>query len=303
MRQHPDAQVDTHEADERESVTRRYPAYLLLLPQLVLLVIVSAFPLAFLFRLAMLKTDFIATTWVGLGNFGKLFHDRTFGIVMVNSLIYITWLTGGGITIAVFFALLAYDLPKTIRSYLRVSLYLPSLTAGLIISTVWRWIWHPSAGLANWLLSLVGLGPVWWFGSRWTGMFAISCIIILGGVGFTTMVLLAAILSITPEVLDAARIDGASPWQTRLQIVLPSIAPTVALLTTLALMGNAQMWETVMMTTSGGPDHGTATLMFDIFYTAFLQHQFGYGSAKTVVLIALILVLALLKRKAETWGQ
>lgn len=286
-----------------ECMTRHFPAYLLVLPQFILMIIVSVLPFVFLFRLAMLKTDFIATAWVGLANFGKLFHDRTFSIVMGNSLIYIAWITSVSIVIALFFSLVAYDLPKTIRSYLRVALYLPSLTAGLIISTVWRWIWHPSAGLANWLLGLIGLGPVWWFGNRWTGMFAISCIIILGGVGFTTMVLLASILSITPEVLDAARIDGASPWQTRLRIVLPSIAPTVALMTTLALMGNAQMWETVMMTTAGGPDHGTATLMYDIFNTAFLRHQFGYGSAKSVVLVMLILVLALLKRKVETWGK
>jgi len=184
-----------------------------------------------------------------------------------------------------------------------MTLYLPTLTAGLIIATVWRWIWHPSAGLANWLLSLVGLGPVWWLGGRLSGIFAISVNLIVGNVGFQTMVFLAAILGVGRELLDAARIDGATPWQTRSHVILPIIAPVVALLATLSLIGTAQMWETVMMTTNGGPDYGTATVMFDIYDNGFLRGRFGLAAAETIVLVGLIFMLAVIKQRIEGWRK
>lgn len=284
-------------------MTRRTPAYLLLASQLALVALVFAGPAVYTLGLAMQRTDFIASAWVGLANYRVLFAGRDFGRILANTGLYLLMITpvtvGGGALVA----LIAYDLPRGVRSYLRVALYLPTLTSGLIIATVWRWIWHPSAGLANWALGLVGLGPVWWLGGRLSGIFAISCNIIVGSIGFETMVIMAAILSVPTELLDAAKIDGCSPWQLRLRVVLPGIAPTVALLSTLSLLGIAQMWETVMMTTNGGPDHGTATLMFDIYETGFLAGRFGLGAAKTVVLVALVVGLALVKRKVETWAD
>jgi multiple sugar transport system permease protein len=236
-----------------------------------------------------------------LGNFAALFSDAVFWKAAVNTAMYEAMIVPIQIVIALLIALLSYDLGSGVRSYLRVMLYLPSLTGGLIISTVWRWIWHPSLGLANWVLGLVGLEPVWWLGGRLTGIFAISCNILLAGVGLNAMFLMAAILSVPKELLDAAAIDGAGPWGVRWFVVVPTIGPTTALVTLFCVLGVSQMWETVMMTTNGGPDHGTATMMFDIYETGFLKGQFGAGAAKTIVLVAMVIALAMVKKRIETW--
>lgn len=277
--------------------------YLILAPQALLLLLTFGLPLVFLGRLTFARTDFIGWAWVGLGNFLAIVTDAVFWKALANTGLYVIFIVPVTIGVALLIALLGYDLSRRMRTYMRVALYLPTLTSGLIIATVWRWIWHPSSGIANWLLSLLGLEPVWWLGGRVSGIFAISCNLIVGGLGFAAMLILAAILSVPRELMDAAAIDGAGPWAVRWLVVAPSIFPTVALISTLSLLGVSQMWETVMMTTNGGPDHGTATLMFDIYETGFLKGQFGYGSAKTVALVALVLLLAMVKRKVETWKQ
>ena len=273
--------------------------YLILAPQALLLLLTMGVPGVFLGRLALARTDFIGWEWVGLQNMVAIVQDAVFWKALANTGLYVVFIVPTTVGLALLFALLAYDLSRAMRSYLRVSLYLPTLTTGLIIATVWRWIWHPSSGLANWMLGLLGLEPVWWLGNRLSGIFAISCNLIVGGLGFMTMLFLAAILAVPKELMDAAAIDGAGPWGVRWLVIAPSIFPTVALMGTMSLLGTAQMWETVMMTTNGGPDHGTTSLMFDIYETAFLKGQFGLGSAKTLVLVAVVLALALVKRQIE----
>lgn len=278
---------------------RRHVTILLLIPQIMLIMVTIGFPAVYLGYMALTETDFIGWKWVGLGNFIRLATDTTVWRVIGNTLLYALFIVPPTILGALFAALIAYDLPRWTRSYLRVMLYLPTLTAGITIATVWRWIWHPSAGIANWVLSLIGLGPVWWFGGRISGIFAISTILVVGGLGFSAMTILAAILGVSRDLMDAAWIDGAGEWQIRWWIILPAIAPIVALLSTLSIIGTAQMWETVMMTTNGGPDQGTATLMYNIYETGFLRGQFGYGATKTVLLVTLVLSGTWVKKRLE----
>lgn len=273
--------------------------YLILAPQALLLLLTVGVPAVMLGRLALASTDFIGWEWVGFGNFVDIVSDKVFWKAMANTGLYVLFIVPVSLVTATVVALLAYDFRPGARSYLRVALYLPTLTSGLIIATVWRWIWHPSAGIANWILGLMGIEPVWWLGARVSGIFAISANLVVGGIGFQCMVILAAILAVPRDLLDAAAIDGAGPWATRLRVLLPAVAPSVALVGTMSLLGVAQMWETVMMTTNGGPDHGTATLMFDIYETGFLQGRFGLAGAKTLVLVAVVLALALVKRRLE----
>lgn len=281
----------------------RHFSWLLIAPQFVLMGLIIIAPAVFMVRLAFAKTDFIGFQWVGFANFVELFSTPDMGKVIANTGLYILFNVPVTTAIALVVALLSYDFGKSMRSYLRVVLYLPMLTSGLVISTVWRWVWHPSVGLANWLLSLVGLEPVWWLGGRMTGIFAISCNLVLSSLGYMSMVMMASILSVGKELLDAAVVDGATPWQVRLRIIVPTIAPTIALMGTLSMIGVTQMWETVMATTNGGPDHGTSTLMFDIYETGFLRGRFGFGSAKTVLLVALVLGLTIIRKRIEKWQE
>lgn len=281
---------------------RTLSAYLLLAPQVAALLLIIVLPFCYMGYLMFLRTDFIATKWVGLDNIIKLATDRVYWKVMVNTAVYTVIIVSVSVAGAVIVVLLCMDFGKRLQDYIRFVSMVPSMAAGLIISTVWKWIFHPTAGVANWLLGVVGIAPVWWFGGRWTGIVAISIVIIYGGSAHVVL-LMASALTLSRDLIESALVDGAKPPQIRRYIMLPHLAPTIALIGTLAMIGVSQMWETVMMMSNGGPDYGTATLMFDIYETAFLKSQFGYGAAKTVVLIVLVLAMALLKRKVETWGK
>mgnify|MGYP001616643821 FL=1 len=268
---------------------------LLLLPS-VLLFALTLWAVVAVLRLSLYDSNVVSERFVGLANYGELVRDPAFAQNLGNSLAYALLLIPGQALAPLALGLLIYDVPRSLRNLTVFGLYLPSFTAGIVISTVWRWIWHPTGGLANWLLGLVGLGPVMWMAYRVTAIPAISMMISASTMGFCALIYAAAILAVGQDVIDAARIDGAGGWRIRVGIILPMISSTVRLLTLLALVAAFQMWESIYMM---APVTGAYNLMYDMFQTAFRFSRHGLGAAKAVVLMAICAVLAAGKRRLE----
>jgi len=248
-------------------------------------------PLVELFIISMQSTDFITTSFVGLKNYVRIMQDPVFIRSALNSFAYIffnvLFTVGGAVTIS----LLAMDLSKKWQDITRILVYIPILSAGIIIAQIWKWIFHVN-GPINWLLG----ADIHWFGQGITAIPAISLIVSMSGVGGTTIVILAAILSINSELYDAAQIDGASWLTIKTRIVLPLIAPTIGVMMLIAAIAAPQIFENIYAL---APFEYSATMGWRIYVEAFQMGSHGTAAAISVVLLFMLLGLSWLKTRLQ----
>jgi multiple sugar transport system permease protein len=269
--------------------------YLFLSPvtMLLLLAIVAIFKVV---GLSFTDSSIIKSKFIGLANYIELFTDPKFGALLINSLVYSAIMVVLNPLIGLVVALTIFDLKKGLRNATLFATYLPAFASGIIISSVWRWIYAYPSGLANWFMSLVGVQPVIWMADRWVAIFGVMLNVCITSSGGVVLFLTAACLAIPKELFDAALVDGANAWQVRRRIVIPMIAPMISLCMLTALIASWQIWETIYMMS---PVQDANNLMYDMYFTAFRFGRYGMGAAKAVVLTAIIVILTMAKRKLE----
>lgn len=253
-------------------------------------------------RLSLFHTDYITERFVGLDNYSRLLTDGYFLKSVLNSTWYVLMITPAFVVGGYLIASWLDRMSKRAQSIGRLVFYIPALTAGIIITLVWRWFLQ-RGGVINWMLGLLGISPVAWLGDVWPARVAIAAIIISTGIGAYVVYFGAGLKSIPAELRDAARIDGASEKQYRRHIVLPLMLPTVLMVMVLSLIAAMQIWETIWGLTGGGPGGLTASPVFDIFKTAFMMGDPGGAAARSVVLLVLIGAVLLIKRRIEKWTE
>jgi multiple sugar transport system permease protein len=274
-------------------------ALLFILPALILFL---AFPAAATYmvgHLSLFKVNYITWKFVGLRNYTDLLTDMYFWRAMVNNLLYIAIIVPVGVGLCLITALILSDFSGKVQNVVKFALYIPMFAAGLVIAQVWEWIFAPQSGLANYLLSLVHLPPINWFGNRFAAICAVSMPMIISVLGVNMIIALSSIISISRDILDQSRIDGANWWQTKFRVVTPIIAPTMGFISLMMMISVLQMWETIYFLTSGGPAGGSASLMFNIWDTGITFSKYGPAAAKSMVLLVFTLTLALGKKKLE----
>lgn len=277
-------------------------AYLLVLPSLVFFL---AFPAAATYlvgHLSLLKTDYVSTQFVGVLNYVTILSDVRFWRAMANGLLYCAMITPMMLVALVTTSLLAADFSTKVQNAVKFAVYIPVLASGVIIANVWKWI-YAKEGLANWVLSVLGLGALPWLNDAMLAKFSVSVMFVATVMGGYLIVMLASIVSIPKQLLEAARIDGANGLQVKFRIILPIVMPTVALCAMLLFISAMQMWEFVFQLTSGGPSGGTATPVFDIYETAFTYGKYGLASAKALVLMVVIFLMVWAQKRIERIGQ
>jgi ABC-type sugar transport system permease subunit len=165
----------------------------------------------------------------------------------------------------------------------------------VIVATIWLFIYHPTIGMLNYFLKLIGIeiGAVPWLGQANTALIAVTMPMIWKFTGLYIILFLAAMQEIPQSYLDAARIDGASVWQEFYWVVLPLIRPTIAVAVVFLMWNSFSVIFTyVKLLTEGGPHRSTEVLPTYIYQVGFEYHEFGYGAAISVAAFILIFALA-----------
>ena len=243
-------------------------------------------------RLSLFETEPGSSTFVGIGNFVRIFTDPMFLRKLANTFIYVGVVAFSQTSLSLLIALAIRDINKTTRSVSMFILYIPGFVTGVIIASVWRWVFAADGGLLNWVL---GTDVVWML-YRGTSIGAVCFIIIVSGLGFYVIVLTVALASIPKEIIEAARIDGATRRDTRRSILVPIVWPMVTLLFLLAGIGAFLIWEVIKMM---GPIQDAQNIMFDMYTTAFALGHYGLASAKALVIVVLVVAFAVVKRRIE----
>ncbi|MCX7380039.1 MAG: sugar ABC transporter permease [Alphaproteobacteria bacterium] len=181
------------------------------------------------------------------------------------------------------------------RAVLRALMLLPLMIPPVITALMWKIMMaSTNAGIINYLLSFLGLGPVNWFGSPWGAIASVLIIDTWGNLPFVALILLGALQALPTEPYEAARVDGASPAAMLRYITLPLLSPFLILAGTFRAMDSLRVFDVIYATTMGGPNDATTNLHIMAYQFAFQWYQIGKGMAQAVVLLILVVLVSYL---------
>lgn len=268
--------------------------YIMILPAYavyLLFVLVPVFAgLAFSFT----NYDFYKTMdFVGLQNYINLMHDDEFVRSVFNTLYYAFFTIIPTIAIGVVLAVMVNKGTRGTKVF-RTCLYIPNVGSMVALSMIWLWIFDPTVGFLNQIVTALGFPAQQWLFNEATAM---PCLIIMGiwrSAGYNMVISLAGLQSIPNDLYEAARIDGASEIKQFFSITLPMLRPTTFFLLVTGCINSFMVFEQVNIMTNGGPLNSTTTIVHQIYTSAFLNFKAGYGSAMAMILLAMTIVFTLL---------
>ncbi|GIQ69471.1 carbohydrate ABC transporter permease [Xylanibacillus composti] len=278
------------------NIAHRWKEWLLgygfLLPALTLFGAFLFYPLLQSVYLSLHMTDARGriAKFVGVDHFVSLLTDSRFYDSLIVTAKFTLYTVPTGIVIALLIAVLAH-VPLRGMKLFHFSFSLPMALSAGTASVIWLLLFHPSAGMFNYMLSLFGLEPVGWLTDPKQALASVSLMTVWLHLGFNFIVLLSALQGIPPVLLESARIDGVKPLQMFRSILVPMLSPTLFFLTIVSIIGSFQTFGQIHILTGGGPARSTEVLVYAIYQDAFVNFRFGTGSAQALVLFALILLL------------
>lgn len=231
--------------------------------------------------------------FVGLANYVRMFKDEAVLTAFWHNIIWVIIGTISPVVIGLFLALLLWTGARGALVF-RTIYFLPFVLPLVVISIVWRWIYHPLFGPLNNFLDSIGLDQLsrGWLGDPKTALYAVLIPAIWAYTGFVLVVVLAALQSVDMSLVEAARLDGANWFQRIWHIVLPLIAPVITMVTAVTLIGGFNVFDLVYVMSGGGPGISSEVLGTYTYKIAFQQNQAGYGSALAVLITMLSMVAA-----------
>ena len=275
-------------------------ALLLIAPAGVFFLLSFAVPLVMVGRMSLFTLDAGREVFVGLNNYVRAFRDPYFLKSFINVFWFVLLIAPFGIGIPYWIALFLQRFSRKVQGMGRFICYIPSLTSGLIMALLWRWLLM-RGGLINDILTYIGLPAVAWMGQPWPARVAVAMVALSSGSGMFVILFTAVIFSIPRELREAAIIDGATEGQYRRLVLRPLLMPTVLLALLLTIVGTIQSWESIyVLFSTGGPKGTVATPVYNIFMTAFMYSRPNLAAAKGMVALMVIALVVVTQRRIET---
>jgi len=273
-------------------------AILFLLPAAILLVVFLLYPALYTILLSFNRgRNGVFEQWVGLDNYTRLFADPDFlnlgtfppSGALWNNVLWIVFYT----SIVIFLGLIIAVVAARVRyeSVIKAIVFIPMAIAATALAVIWKFVYAPDAniGLLNALLGTVGIAPISWLGDEGLVNFALIAVGIWGSVGFATVILSAAVKSIPAEVIESARVEGATERQIFFRMILPMVSLPISVLAVTLVVNVIKLFDLIYVMTGGGPGKASRVIAFTMYQQAFQAGQYGYGSAVAVVMLVVLI--------------
>lgn len=274
--------------------------FLFLLPNLIGFLIFTAIPVVIGFVISLTDySGFGSFNFVGFDNYVKMFQDGNFKIALQNNLIYS--LTTVPLTIA-FSLSLAMMLNRKLYGggFFKTVYFFPNLTSMVAVGCVWLQIFATKNGPVNQLLTAIGIeNPPKWFWATSTALASIVIVVVWKQAGYYMILFLGGLKNIPSDLYEAAKMDGAGPWQTFRKVTWPMLSPTTFMVTILTFIASFQVFDIINVTTEGGPGRATRVLVMEIYDQAFAYSKMGYGSAIGYFLFLIVFVITLIQWRGQ----
>lgn len=276
-------------------------AYSFIAPNFIGFAVFTLVPVIFAFILAFMEWDGVnPMKFVGIGNFARLLGDKSFIEAFWHTIIYV--LCNVPLTLVCSLALALLLNSKIFgRNFFRTVSFFPYVASLVAVAAVWNFLFSPSMGPINQILGAMGVEnlPKWAAGND-TAMLTVIMFSVWKNMGYYMVIFLAGLQGVNPELYEAASLDGANKWQQFCNVTLPQISPTTFFVTIMVVISSFKVYNEVYMITQGGPGTSTLVLVYQIYNEAFVgPPEYGYASAISMVLFAIVLVVTLIQFRGE----
>jgi ABC-type sugar transport system permease subunit len=274
---------------------------LFVLPTCLILFIFVVYPICYTLVLSFCDYNFAFDTkldFIGLGNFIKMFKDNEFLTALKNTLEFTLYMFVILVVLSLAFALLLFY--KKSRSWFyRISIFMPIVVPASLICILFSFMLADNFGIINKFLVNIGLSGFChnWLTDATTAKWWVIIVSVWGKVGFCTILFLSGLQNISPDLFEAAELDGAVGWKKLFYIIIPNIRETFVVVGIWAILQCLKLFVTPNVLTKGGPANSTLVLYQNIYNNAFNYFDMGYASAQAFVLTALVMVFSILNMK------
>lgn len=270
--------------------------WLLLLPAMVLLTAFTHYP-----AITTLWSSLFSTprgtrpaVFVGLENYQAMIEDPVFWQAFWNNMAFAVVTIPVSVALALVMALWVNGRMAG-RGFLRLAYFTPTVLPMVAVANIWLFFYTPQYGLLDQIFGLFGLSGHNWLGTKATALPALMVVTIWKEAGFFMIFYLAALQQISPSLLEAARLEGASRWQTFHRVLLPLLMPTTLFVLVNALINAFRMVDHVLVMTRGGPDNASTLLLYYIYEVGFSYWDTAYAATLSVALLVVLALTALVK--------
>ncbi|WP_411104247.1 carbohydrate ABC transporter permease [Streptomyces sp. cmx-4-9] len=265
--------------------------YVLIGPSLLVLIAVLAYPLG---KVLVLSTQHWGVSqifspagpeFVGLDNYTQLLADAEFWTVLARTLVLTSVMAGASMLLGVAVALLMQRVAAWCRRTIVFALVLAWSVPTFISTEIFAWMTEYNSGVVNWALRIT---PYDWYGDATLGLTVATAIVVWGAVPLIAVTVYAGLVQIPPELVEAARMDGAGSWTLFRHVTVPVLRPLLALLTTLSVIWDFQVFNQIWILRHGAPASDYYTLGIYSYVKAYAGHDYGLASAGAVLTVLLL---------------
>jgi multiple sugar transport system permease protein len=228
-------------------------------------------------------------SFVGVKNYAAVLQDDQFWHSMLVTLEYVVINVVSQTALALLLAALMQRLTRSV--VLRTTLLLPWLVPNVTVGLIWLWLLDTNLGFVNHLFTSMGFHAIGFFTDPAWGIPTISLVNTWAYTGYTALLFYAGMLQIPGDLYESASIDGAGEWRLFTRITLPLLRPVMALVLVVSLIGSFQIFDTVAVTTKGGPINATTVIYYYIYQQAFTYFHMGYAATMAILLVLVLGIL------------
>jgi len=269
-------------------------AWIFILPSFVGFLLFYAIPAVRGLFISFTNWDLLTEpAYVGLANYGDLLQDKEFWNSLRVTIAYVLWNIPPQTILGIGIAVMMDRLTRS--SVVRGIILLPWLMPNVVVGLLWLWLLDPSLGIVNVALGWLGIPAVPFLGSREYAIASIAGINIWRHVGYTAILIFAGLQTIPRQVYEAASIDGASEWNMFWRITLPLLRPVLVFVLVTSIIGSFQIFDTVAVTTKGGPANATEVITWLIYEQGFERFNMGFATTIAIALFLILIAVSLIQ--------
>lgn len=281
---------------QRREIKNFLKALLYLSPALIVFLAFVFIPLVQSIKLSTFLTDPLgrAVKFVGLLQYQRLFATPEFKNSLLRSVQFVLYTVPTTLVVAMALALLGNLRLRRIDLF-RMIFSITIAVSGATAALIFTYLYQPSLGWLNYILSLFGISPVPWLISADTALLSVALTTVWLSIGLNTVILLAGMQGIPEELYESAMIDGATSWSKFRHITLPLLSPTLFFLLIVDSLAAFQVFTQIHVMTSGGPLDSTNTMVYSIYREFYFNGKYGYAAAQSIILFLIILALTIVQ--------